>query len=86
MRGATKDLTSRIYWSDFGRRALGDAFMPTPAEAAQVVSDLMDEVDRLKVELGSIRNKRLAQCEKLRTIAMRAAGDLDAVREEISRD
>lgn len=76
-----KDLSSPVYWADFGRGAVGAAYMPKPSEAADTVLALMARADKLEADLAETKRRAKAALQPLELAALRIANDLEAARD-----
>lgn len=77
---AFKDLSSPVYWEDFGRGAVGAAFMPKPSEAAETVLSLMARADQLEAELAETKLRAKLALQPLELAALRISNDLEEAR------
>ena len=75
-----KDLSCRAYWADFGRGAVGAAYMPKPSEAAETILTLMARVTALESEVTQTKTKARAALQPMETVALRIVNELDAAR------
>lgn len=76
-----KDLSSKTYWADFGRGAIGAAYLPSPKEASETVLSLMISYEALEAELAETKRKAKAALQPLELAAMRISNDLEAARD-----
>lgn len=76
-----KDLSCRTYWQDFGRGAIGAAFLPSPTEAAETVLTLMHRVTELEATLTTTKLRAKAALQPLELAALRISNDLENARQ-----
>lgn len=77
-----KNLSSAAYWHRFGELGanIGKAWMPSPKEAADTVTSLMAERDRLEQEVAHLRWKLRITHDRVRDFSMRVANEADELR------
>lgn len=80
-----KDLSCKTYWQDFGRGAIGAAFLPSPTEAAETVLALMAREELLTAELARTKASAKAAIQPIELLALRLSNDLDEIRASIRR-
>lgn len=71
-----KDLTSAVYWDNFGRGAISNKQVPSPREAADTVLQLMRERDEAECAAKVASKAALDAVNELRAPLMQADNEI----------
>lgn len=78
-----KNLSCPNYWRDFGRGAIGAAFLPSPQEASETILGLIEKVEKIEAELNQTKANARKAIQPLEAISLQLENGLSEARHKM---